>query len=397
VNPPSLGSKAPSRRGERALPLLLAILAAAVIGLIASGQPGQLLGAGLTYIPFVILAWLAYTGTRHRWARVATVLWLLGALVGGTTALGLGLIVAALGSLDVAAGQSRTIVISGTLQAVPAWVPLGFLGGGVLALACYLPPVRRLAARGLPLDPASFVHATALASVVSLTWLSCVPLLALGQAPLLVSGVLAGAGQDQPASTREQLAELAAALAWILPSALVAVGYPAVRGLGAAAERLALVPPTRRQVALGVAAAVLLVVLIDPVEWGVAALWEALGWPTSPAESVEHLFARNLNPVGAVVMGITAGLSEELLCRGVLQPRLGRLLPNLFFTALHAYQYNTDGLLVVFLLGLVFGVLRERTNTTVCALVHGLYDCLLVLTIVLDLPTLSGLLGLEPH
>ena len=38
--------------------------------------------------------------------------------------------------------------------------------------------------------------------------------------------------------------------------------------------------------------------------------------------------------------------------RGVLQPRLGILLSNLLFTAMHAYQYNWDGLLSVFASGL---------------------------------------------
>jgi membrane protease YdiL (CAAX protease family) len=378
---PAAGVAVPRARATRALPLLIAVVAAAAIGLVASGQPGKLVEGGLTYVPFVVLSLLAYAGARHSWARVATVLWLLVVVVGGAVALGVGLTL----------GAAEHVAPDG----LPEWLPLGFLGGVVLAVACYLPPVRHLAARLLPLDPRSFVHATALAAVVSLTWLSCVPLLALGQAPLLVRGVLDDLDLGQAASTREQLVELATALAWTIPSALVAVGYPLVRGLGAAIERLALVLPTRRQLALGVALAVVLAVAIDPFELLVSLLWQALGWPISPAESVERLFARNLNPVGAVVMGITAGLSEELLCRGVLQPRLGLLLPNLFFAALHAYQYNGDGLVVVFALGLVFGVLRQRTNTTVCALVHGLYDFLLVMMLVLDLPTLTGLLGLE--
>ncbi|MCX7861282.1 MAG: hypothetical protein N2385_14415 [Chloroflexus sp.] len=41
-----------------------------------------------------------------------------------------------------------------------------------------------------------------------------------------------------------------------------------------------------------------------------------------------------------MVIGVTAGLGEELGVRGVLQPRLGIWLSNLFFTSLHAFQYN---------------------------------------------------------
>ncbi|MBX5492589.1 MAG: CPBP family intramembrane metalloprotease [Chloroflexi bacterium] len=375
---PTSSSTAP-KRPVRLLPLVAAIAIAIAIVLVVSGQPGKLVEGGLTYLPFVILVLLAYTGVRRRWARVATVLWLLIVLVGGATAVGLGLMLSAVASVED--------------HALPGWLPLAYLLGVALALGCYLPPVRRLAARVLPLAPDSFVHATALATVVSLTWLSCVPLLALGQAPLLVSGILEAMNTGAPATTREQLSELATALAWTIPTALLAVGYPLVRNLGTALARLALVVPTRRQLALGLAVAVALVVLMDPLTLLISLVWNWLGWPVSPAESVERLFARNLNPVGAVVMGITAGLSEELLCRGVLQPRLGLLLPNLFFTALHAYQYNFDGLLTVFILGLAFGVLRTRANTSVCALVHGLYDFLVVMITILELPTLTTFLN----
>jgi len=86
-----------------------------------------------------------------------------------------------------------------------------------------------------------------------------------------------------------------------------------------------------------------------------------------------------LSPPGAIVIGVTAGLGEELAVRGVLQPRLGILLSNVFFTSLHALQYNWDGLLSVFLLGLVLGVIRQRTNTTTSAITHGTYDAILVL------------------
>ena len=62
-----------------------------------------------------------------------------------------------------------------------------------------------------------------------------------------------------------------------------------------------------------------------------------------------------------------------------MQPRLGILLSNLLFTALHAWQYNWDGLLSVFLIGLVLGVIRKKTNTTTSAVVHGTYDFTLIM------------------
>ncbi len=99
--------------------------------------------------------------------------------------------------------------------------------------------------------------------------------------------------------------------------------------------------------------------------------------------------AYSLTPLGAVVIGVTAGLGEEVAVRGVLQPRLGLVLSNLFFTALHALQYNFDGLLSVFLAGLVLGWVRRHTNTAVSAVVHGFYDFLLIMLTVLSAPGFS--------
>ena len=79
------------------------------------------------------------------------------------------------------------------------------------------------------------------------------------------------------------------------------------------------------------------------------------------------------------VIGVTAGLGEELIFRGVLQPRMGILLANVLFTAMHAAQYNFDALTSVFIVGLLLGCVRKLTNTTTSAVIHGLYDFILIL------------------
>jgi membrane protease YdiL (CAAX protease family) len=86
-----------------------------------------------------------------------------------------------------------------------------------------------------------------------------------------------------------------------------------------------------------------------------------------------------ITPIGAVVIGVTAGLGEEAAVRGILQPRLGIVLSNLLFTGVHAFQYGFDALLVVFALGVVLGIIRRRTNTTVACITHGTYDFILVM------------------
>ena len=180
---------------------------------------------------------------------------------------------------------------------------------------------------------------------------------------------------------RTGVSNLVNRLVWAVPGAIFAVGYAVRRDLGEALRRLGFVRPTLAQLALGVGVGALLVGVIFGLDPAINWLWTQLGWPVTDSEAFNELLEPVLNAgiLGAVVLGVVAGVSEELAVRGVLQPRLGIVLSNLLFTAVHALQYNWDALLVVFLLGLVFGVLRKRTNTTTSAIAHGVYDLILVL------------------
>jgi membrane protease YdiL (CAAX protease family) len=106
-------------------------------------------------------------------------------------------------------------------------------------------------------------------------------------------------------------------------------------------------------------------------------------------ELVRRLLGGALSPVGAVVLGVSAGLGEELAVRGVLQPRLGLLPSNLLFTSFHAFQYHFDSLLIVFIVGMVLGLVRRRTNTATSAIVHGVYNFVLVILLVAGVPGFS--------
>jgi membrane protease YdiL (CAAX protease family) len=70
---------------------------------------------------------------------------------------------------------------------------------------------------------------------------------------------------------------------------------------------------------------------------------------------------------------MSAGEGEEVLFRGALQPRLGIVLTAVLFGALHV-QYQVPGMVVIVVIGLGLGIVKERTSTTFTALVHVLYD-----------------------
>ena len=112
-------------------------------------------------------------------------------------------------------------------------------------------------------------------------------------------------------------------LVWAVPASFIAVGFPIKRTLREAQQRLALVWPTRLQVVSASAIALVLAFAAGPVHLLIGVLWKALGLRMTDTHAVEELFKNAISPAGAVVVGISAGLGEELIFRGVLLPRLG--------------------------------------------------------------------------
>jgi membrane protease YdiL (CAAX protease family) len=343
--------------------------------------------AGATVLPFTALAVLAYLGAEYVWARVTAILWLIGLV------LGYAFFTAAAGLLGLPGLQ----VTTGSGLSAGQWTQVGGILLGVMITAALggltaIPAVREGLARRLPFDPRDFVDSIALIAVVSLLLIGFVPLLVLAAPPLLTMLTNSSTGADlaNSQSSAEQLRTQVYTLVWTIPSAILAVGYGVRRSLGAALERLGLVRPTLRQVLAGLGIAVLAVIASRVLDMGIGWLWPTMGWPQTNAAAFNSLISFALSPVGAIVLGVTAGLGEEVAVRGVLQPRMGILLSNLFFTSLHAFQYNWDALLSVFLLGLLMGFVRQRTNTSTSAIVHGTYDFLLVALTLVAIPWLSG-------
>jgi hypothetical protein len=130
-----------------------------------------------------------------------------------------------------------------------------------------------------------------------------------------------------------------------------------------------------------------------PAEWltiaaGVLALWlfnigsEWLERHAFPAlwagdEAFTTALAGAMGPGLMVLLGLSAGVGEEITLRGALQPKLGIGLTSLLFAALHV-QYSWYGMLSILAFGLILGVIRRRGSTTAAILVHALYDLLAV-------------------
>jgi hypothetical protein len=374
--------------------LIAAVALNALVLAVRGGWPPGFLAAlillPLAGLPILCLPWLAYAGERHRIARlIVVVMWVV--IVGAFGFLTVNTVIGSLADrsvLDAGGKAIDALPIGAGAKILRAC--LGVIAGMGLGLACFSRSVREAAAARLPLSPNSFVHATALASVVALTVISLVPLAVLHEPPALQGLTTPDTAADGDGAshgvkgmkdfTDDQILRLLVyQFGWTLIGCAVAVGFPLWRDFGATLERLGLVWPGWRGVGVGVGVAALLVPGIMGIEATIHWLWGLLGWPQTSEQGTDQLFRFAFSPVGAAVVGVTAGVGEELAVRGVLQPRLGILLPNLFFASLHALQYNFDGVIGVFVIGLVLGLVRRATNTTTSAIVHGLYDSTLVL------------------
>jgi membrane protease YdiL (CAAX protease family) len=82
---------------------------------------------------------------------------------------------------------------------------------------------------------------------------------------------------------------------------------------------------------------------------------------------------------GAITVGVSAGIGEEILFRGAAQPRLGLVFTSLAFAVLHTQYTVSPALAQVFFIGLLLGLVRRRVNTTTAIGVHATYNFVLVL------------------
>jgi membrane protease YdiL (CAAX protease family) len=269
------------------------------------------------------------------------------------------------------------------LDAMVALGPI-MIGLAVLALLVLVPPVRRALARLLPIDPARATHTVAL---------QCA-LLAFGMSAataLLLPAILADpAGLETIAAgvASGGLAPLWAQNVGFVLLALLGVGL-GVRG-GGVLERLGLTARIDWRWWLGATLASLASAVATDWVWGIVS-------PESLAE-VDRISEALFGPfveyglLGALTIGLAAGIGEEILFRGAAQPRLGLPLTALLFSAIHTQYTVSPALVHIFVIGMLLGLVRKRVNTTTAIAVHASYNFLLALSSVLEagVPLLPG-------
>ncbi|MCO6451361.1 MAG: CPBP family intramembrane metalloprotease [Caldilineales bacterium] len=317
----------------------------------------------LVFIPILMLVILANLGQGYAWARWLTYFALLGmaafAFVGGLAAL--------FAPPDALAPAVDRLPpgLNADLRGFGGWL----LAGGILTA---VPVVAAIVATLMGKDP----------RIKGRPWTWPVQLTAICLAVLYTCFNLAQAALISDPSLLSDLglefglSDLAAQAAGLVALALVGVGLGLRRDWRQSLARLKLSPVGGRDLS-AVVVVTGLMVLGSAMVGGLITLLS----PESVADADafnQILIGAFSSPWGAVVLGLLTGISEELLYRGALQPVFGLWLTVLIF-GLHHIQYLNISIIVVLLLGLTLGWVRNRWSTTTAALVHAAYNSTLVL------------------
>ncbi|EHQ35335.1 CPBP family intramembrane glutamic endopeptidase [Methanoplanus limicola] len=372
------------KNGVIALVLFFAVFSLFALIQWPGGEVNAFATASLEVSPFVLAAVLAYLADSGKIPKPLAALYVI-ALIAG-----IALISVFVGIMGV---MPANLLTTGNINAIPDSVDTGkiiqsleiillsFLGF-IIACLCYLRPLRRYLSRCIPIDPESFLHASGLAVVLSVVLILIIPVTVTGEPPFLSEIILSSVVSD-PEFFSGTVGTDIYGLIWMTIGSFAAAGLFLKRDLKGVLKRIGLERPTVRQVLAALAAGAVLVLLFTALDDIVTAIWSFFGWNITDTDKFEFLLSPYLTIPGIIAASVSAGFGEEIAVRGVLQPRYGIILSAMFFAALHAFQYNWDGIITVFIAGILFGLLRTRYNTTFCAVTHSTYDFILFLLLML--------------
>lgn len=303
----------------------------------------------LSSAPFAGLAVWAHAANKHKPARVALLV-VLGLFGGAELLLGLVLTLA-----------SR-IVLATDPTFMGFAIALLCLGAATLLLL--VPFVRGIVSKLVPISPLSAVDMAGL--IVLLHVLG-------GSLALLVStdviGVIQSAPTDQVALSIPSL--IIQSLLYPIV-AFFAVGLFIARGFRESWDRLGLRLPSLKYVALAL--------VVVAIALGTDAVFQTLMQQLQPGQLskmnnlMTDMFGNLLSPAGALTVGLTAGIGEELLFRGAVQPRFGIFFTAAVFASIHLQYGFSLVLLQIFTLAVLLGVLRWRAGTVSAMIAHTVYN-----------------------
>lgn len=257
-------------------------------------------------------------------------------------------------------------------------------GLAVAALLLLLPWTRRLLSRLIPIDPARLVHTMALQGALVLVLFS-VATAYMVQAMLTVMAAGQGGGLRQLMEEGTTVAGIWAQNLGFVVLSFLGVGLLFGRSPAEAMRRLGWTRAfSWRWYSGAVASGVVAALLVQEV-------WNRM-MPASQ-DGIEKLSEMMFGPIvgrgllGALTIGLAAGLGEETLFRGALQPRFGIVLTSLLFAVIHTQYGVSLALVQILAIGLIFGMVRRRANTLTSMAAHASYNFIFAMAAVIGSQT----------
>ena len=239
-----------------------------------------------------------------------------------------------------------------------------------IGLALFLPLVpsfRKLVARFTPYDPNSPIDLTGLAILLALI------------AFLGVSVLTADSSADDStgaSSTFSLVVTLIITMMTFVCLAYVSVGYRIWRNGYEATERLGLRMPDLRTIGIGIAF-VIPVMFMNMIGGILTQIFQP-GVTDDLDRTLDSMTQGIQNPAGALLIGLTAGIGEELFFRGALQPRFGIVLTAFTFALMHQQYELTWVLLGMFGIGILLGIERQRYGIVAAIVTHATMNIIAV-------------------
>lgn len=240
-----------------------------------------------------------------------------------------------------------------------------FLAFGIGLILPLLKPVRRVAAALTPFDPNSATDMSGLCVVLSVT-LGYFTLSLVNNSPENI---------NQSVDNSYLIVQVAAYIAL----AYAAVGLGFRRTFAEATSRLGLHRPSQRTVLIAIGF-VGLALVISAIASGLTAAIQP-DVSDKIQQSLQNMTSDVQNPVGAVILGLSAGIGEEIFFRGALQPRFGIGLTSVLFAVLHTqygFSVTSVGILGI---GILLGYERKKYGTPASMTTHAIYNILSVLAL----------------
>jgi membrane protease YdiL (CAAX protease family) len=226
-----------------------------------------------------------------------------------------------------------------------------------------VPKLRKTLARVTPIDPQSRIDMVGLCLLFGV------------MAFLIVSFFAETDPADQTGSVG--YADLLLQVILFVGLAFITVGTGIYRTLRQAVDRLGLRPIS--MVGIVVAAASVIGMLFISGTAGLITEWLQPDLVDDLNEVTDTMTSDVQNVPGAVALGLSAGIGEELLMRGAIQPRFGMVLTSVFFALLHTQYGLTFVLVGLFAISMVLGWLRNRYGTIAPIIAHALFNTIVVL------------------